>query len=67
MWRYCRMWSILWLDKITDAEVLNKMQQGREIINVIRKEEASYLGHTTGGPRYSLLQLIINGKRSIGR
>lgn len=71
MWCYRRMWRIPWTDKITNTEVLTKMQKEFEIINSIKKRKLQYLGHIMRGPKYALLQLIvqgkISGKRNIGR
>lgn len=71
MWCYRRMWRIPWTDRITNAEVLNRMQKECEIINTMKKRKLQYLGHIMRGQKYTLLQLIvqgkISGKRSIGR
>ena len=37
MWYYRRMWRISWTDKITNIEVLNKMQKYCEITNIIKQ------------------------------
>lgn len=71
MWCYRRMWRIPWTDRITNAEVLNRMRKECEIIDTIKKRKLQYLGHIMRGQKYTLLQLIvqgkISGKRSIGR
>ena len=47
------------------------MQKDCEIINIIQQKKLQYLGHIMRGPKYTLLQLIvqgkISGKRSVGR
>lgn len=71
MWCYRRMWRIPWTDRVTNIEVLEKMQKDCEIINAIKKRKLQYLGHIMRGPKYALLQLIMQGKiggrRNIGR
>ena len=37
MWCYRRKWRILWTDRVTNAEVLNRMQKECEVINTIKK------------------------------
>lgn len=71
MWCYRRMWRIPWTDRVTNAEVLNRMQKDCEIVNTIKKRKLLYLGHIMRGRKYTLLQLIVQGKisgrRNIGR
>lgn len=71
MWCYRRMWRISWKDKITNVEVLVKMQKECEIINTIKKRKLEYLGHIMRGSKYTLLRLIMQGKikgrRNVGR
>ena len=71
MWCYRRMWLISWTDKVTNADVMNRMQKLCDIINSIKKRKLRYLGHIMRGQKYTLLQLIVQakiyGKRNIGR
>ena len=70
-WCYRRMWRIPWTDRVSNAEVLDRMQKECEIINTMKRRKLQYLGHIMRGQKYTLLQLIvqgkISGKRSIGR
>lgn len=71
MWCYRRMWRISWTDRISNIEVLTRMQKEVEVISTIKKRKLEYLGHIMRGPKYRLLQLILQGKisgtRNIGR
>lgn len=71
MWCYRRMLRISWVDKITNQEVLHRMNKDTEITKTIKKRKLEYLGHVLRGDRYKILKLIIQGKikgkRSIGR
>jgi Reverse transcriptase (RNA-dependent DNA polymerase) len=71
MWCYRRMWRISWVDRITNTEVLDKMQKDCEIITTIKKKKLQYIGHIMRNSKYTLLQLIMQGKilgkRNIGR
>ena len=67
------MWvlKIPWTAKITNEEVLRRVNRDRELFNFVKKRKPSYLGHIMRNSTYQLLQLIIEGKiegkRGIGR
>lgn len=71
MWMYRRILRISWTERVTNVEVLRRMQKEKELILTIKKRKLQYLGHVMRGDKYQLLQLIIQGKimgkRSIGR
>ncbi|KAL0838470.1 hypothetical protein ABMA28_016600 [Loxostege sticticalis] len=71
MWAYRRMLSISWIDKVTNDEVLRRVQQKRELLQTIKQRKVGYLGHIIRHDRYELLQLImmgkVAGKRRVGR
>ena len=71
MWMYRRILRISWAEKVTNVEVLRRMQKEKELVFTIKKRKLQYLGHVMRGDKYQLLQLIIQGKiigkRSIGR
>lgn len=72
MWCYRRMLKISWVQRISNMEVLNRIgQEEGELTKMIKKRKLEYLGHIMRGNRYSILQLILNGKiegkRGIGR
>uniref|UniRef100_A0A8D9FDW1 Uncharacterized protein n=1 Tax=Cacopsylla melanoneura TaxID=428564 RepID=A0A8D9FDW1_9HEMI len=71
MYLYRRILKISWMQKITNVEVLNRMQKEKELLQTIKERKIQYLGHTghiLRGEKYALLQLIfqgnIEGKRS---
>uniref|UniRef100_A0A8D9FEY5 Uncharacterized protein n=1 Tax=Cacopsylla melanoneura TaxID=428564 RepID=A0A8D9FEY5_9HEMI len=71
MYLYRRILKISWMQKITNVEVLNRMQKEKELLQTIKERKIQYLGHILRGEKYALLQLIfqgnIEGKRSRGR
>lgn len=63
LWLYRRMLRISWTQKITNAEVLNRMNKPAELVNIIKARKLQYLGHIMRNEhRYELLQLILQGK-----
>jgi hypothetical protein len=71
MWLYRRILKIPWTDRVTNVEVLNRMGKDREILRSIKTRKLQYLDHIMRGHKYSIPQLVsqgkINGKRSRGR
>lgn len=63
MWCYRRILKISWVDRITNNEVLRRMNKTCEILNEVKRRKLEYLGHIMRNEqRYSLLQLILQGK-----
>lgn len=71
LWCYRRILRISWTERVSNVEVCRRMGCEPEILVTIKKRKIEYLGHIMRGPRYGLLQLIvqgkIRGKRSVGR
>lgn len=71
MWTYRRVLKIPWTDKVTNNEVLKRLNKDKEILKTIKIRKMEYLGHIMRHDRYRILQLIIQGKiqgkRSVGR
>ena len=69
MWVYLRVLKISWAEKITNEEVLRRMQTGREIVRQFKTRKLQYLGHLIRH-NTSQIQIIegkIEGRRSRGR
>lgn len=62
MWVYRRMLRIPWTDRVSNERVLNQMNKDRELLDIIKKRKAAYLGHIMRHSKYEFLQLIIEGK-----
>ncbi|KAI5734561.1 hypothetical protein M8J77_007970 [Diaphorina citri] len=62
MWCYRRMLRIPWTDKVTNVEVLRRMDKIMELEYTIKKKKLEYLGHILRGPKYKLLNVILEGK-----
>ena len=63
MWFYKRMLKISWTDKVTNAEVLQKLNIQRELIPTIIKRKCQYFGHVIRNTnKYTLLTIILQGK-----
>ena len=45
MWTYRRMLRIPWTAKVTNERVLNRVNEKRQIMNMIRKRKLSFFGH----------------------
>ncbi|XP_045542444.1 uncharacterized protein LOC123723524 [Papilio machaon] len=71
IWAYRRMLAISWTHKVSNEEVLRRVNQKRELLQTIKMRKVSYLGHVFRHDRYELLQLIlmgkVPGKKSVGR
>lgn len=71
MWIYRRLLRIPWTAKITNEEVLKRVDEDRELLRTIKRRKTAYLGHVMRNKKYQLLQLIIEGKiegrRGMGR
>lgn len=71
MWAYRRMLRIGWTQKVTNDEVLRRVNQKRELLQTVKQRKVAYLGHVMRHDRYELLQLImmgkVAGKRKVGR
>lgn len=71
MWCYRRILKISWTEKISNVEVLQRVNKDCEVIKTIKTRKLQYLGHLMRGEKYSLLRNImqgkIRGKRSVGR
>ena len=69
MWVWRRMESVKWADKIKNAIVLERVGEGRIMLELIRKRKSNWLGHWLR--RDSLLnddlEGMVNGKKVRGR
>lgn len=63
LWLYRRILRISWKDKITNVEVLRRMNKEQELMKTIKCRKLQYLGHIMRNrDRYNLLQEILQGK-----
>ena len=68
MWFYKRMLKISWTDKVTNAQVLQRLNTQRELIPTIIKRKCQYFGHIIRNTnKYTLLTIILQGKKKPGR
>ena len=71
MWTYRRMLKISWMERITNNEVMTRLNKDVEIMLTIKRRKLEYLGHIMRSEKYQLLQVIMEGKiigsRSRGR
>lgn len=66
MWIYRRILRIPCAEYVTNLEVLRRMEKGLQILHKVKKRDLQYLGHIIRGPRYDILQLIIQGEMGDG-
>ena len=71
MWLYRRVLNISWTLRITNEDVLRRINKERELVNTVKARELKYFCHVMRGERYNVLRLIMEGKfagkRSSGR
>jgi len=67
MWVYRRVLRIPWTARRTNDEVLRIISKDRELLDTIKRRKTAYLDHVIRNEWYQFLQLIIEGKRGIGR
>ena len=71
MWLYRRMLRISYKDRVTNEEVLNRMQTKRNFVERISKRKMRYAGHVMRGSSgvlaLNILEGFINGKKEKGR
>jgi len=60
MWIWRRMEKISWLDKITNTEVLRRVNEDRQILNSIWERKHRWIGHVLRHD--GLLHEIIEGR-----
>ncbi|KDR16678.1 hypothetical protein L798_09068 [Zootermopsis nevadensis] len=69
MWCWRRIEKIRWTDRVTNEEVLRRVNEQRNILQAITRRKANWLGHIMR--RNGLLSVIIEGqvegKRGLGR
>uniref|UniRef100_A0A8D9AW28 Reverse transcriptase domain-containing protein n=1 Tax=Cacopsylla melanoneura TaxID=428564 RepID=A0A8D9AW28_9HEMI len=59
MWLYRRILKIPWTARITNENVLKRMNKNKEIMNTVKARKLQYLGHIMRNEnRYELLQAI---------
>lgn len=66
MWVYRRMLNISRTDRITNVGILRRVNQDKEVLNMIKIRELQYHGHVSRGSKYNF-SLKIQGKRNVGR
>ncbi|CAG9834993.1 unnamed protein product [Diabrotica balteata] len=72
MWLYRRMLKIPWTDRVTNEEVLRRMNKNRKVLITIFLRRPHFFGHNMQNEsRYALLQAILQrkifGKQGPGR
>lgn len=71
MWLYRRVLKVPWTARLTNEEILRRVDRQRELFETIKKRKTAYLGHIMRNNKYQFLHLLIEGKiegrRGIGR
>ena len=56
---------------MTNEEVLRRLHKDRKLLATVKRRKLEYFGHMLRGPKYRLLQTImqgkVEGKRRLGR
>ena len=69
MWLWRRMLKINWTDKVSNQQVLARIQEERSLINSIQQRKHKWLGHVLrhDGLLHRILEGRMEGKRGRGR
>lgn len=71
LWMYRRMLKVPWTARITNEEILRRVGRERKLLKTIKIRKTSYLGHVLRHNKYSILQVImqgrVDGRKGIGR
>ena len=62
------MIKVSWVERITNEEILNRVQEERSIWNIIKKRRDRMIGHILrhGGLIQMIIERMVQGKRSKG-
>ena len=60
MWIWRKIERITWTDHITNDEVLERVQENRQLINLIKERQAKWIGHVMRSD--TLLKDILEGR-----
>jgi len=71
MWIYRRMLGVTYRDRVTNVEVLSRMDCALTFVERIAKRKMKYAGHvmrgSSGGLMLNILEGRIEGRRRVGR
>src|SRR6266576_3387015 len=69
MWVWRRMEKIKWVDKVTNAVVLQRVEEDRSLLKVIRERKRRWLGHVMRGENLliSVIEGMVDGRNKRGR
>ena len=69
MWLWRKILNILWSDKVSNDEVLRRVEEDRSVICTIDKRQRAWLGHTLrhGDLLPILIEGRVKGRRPPGR
>lgn len=69
MWTYRKMLKLSWTEKVKNEEVLQRMNEKRKLINILKDRKLKYFGHLIrlNNIYRTLLEGYIDGKRGRGR
>lgn len=62
MWLYRRILRIPWSDRISNREVLRRIDQECHLVTTIKQRKIAYLGHLMRNEKYKLIQKLIKAK-----
>ena len=69
MWIWRRSQGISWRDRVTNEEVLNRVNETRQLLTAIKRRKKTWIGHALrrDGPMREVLEGRMRGKRTVGR
>ncbi|KDR10935.1 hypothetical protein L798_14458, partial [Zootermopsis nevadensis] len=69
MWCWRRIGKFRWTDRVTNEEVLRRVNEQRNILQAITRRKANWLGHIMrrNGLLSDIIEGQVEGKRGLGR
>ena len=69
LWFYRRILRLSWTDRVSNEEVLRRVDQQRSLLKIIRRRQMEFLGHVIRREKLEHLSLtgMIEGRRVRGR
>ena len=69
MWCYRRMMKIKWIDRVSNEEVLRRVEEKRSLLKTLKRRRDILIGHIMrhDGLMKTIIEGQVNGKRGKGR
>lgn len=58
MWAYRKMLRIPWTPKLTNCEVLYRLNKQTEIVNIVKRNKSEHINHVMKNSKYEALRVL---------